>query len=104
MSRNTDAERDCSTVLGLKPGHVKALYRRAQARIELQKRVEAKQGTRRCSYLTACSSKLSKDLLEALKHEPNNTSIKAELQKLDQAESSSSSRGEKKVREPKRRM
>ncbi|THH11664.1 hypothetical protein EW145_g495 [Phellinidium pouzarii] len=55
LGKNVDAERDCSTVLRLKPGHVKALYRRAQARTELEKLDEAK-----------------KDLLDALQIEPNN--------------------------------
>lgn len=44
ISRNEDAERDCSTALQLKPGHVKALFRRAQARIELRKLQEARKG------------------------------------------------------------
>ncbi|KAI5122439.1 hypothetical protein M0805_008752 [Coniferiporia weirii] len=67
LGKNVDAERDCSNVLHLRPGHVKALYRRAQARIELEKLDEAK-----------------KDLLDALKIEPNNSAVKTELEKVDE--------------------
>jgi len=42
--RNEDAERDCTTVLGLSRTNLKALYRRAQARIALQKLGEAHNG------------------------------------------------------------
>jgi hypothetical protein len=44
IRRNEDAERDCTTVLGLSKTNVKALYRRAQARIALQKLGEAHNG------------------------------------------------------------
>ncbi|KAH8114658.1 TPR-like protein [Phellopilus nigrolimitatus] len=66
LGKNEDAERDCSNVLQLKSGHVKALFRRAQARIELQRWDEAK-----------------KDLLDALKLEPSNDSVKSELHKVN---------------------
>jgi hypothetical protein len=42
--RNEDAERDCTTVLGLSNKNVKALFRRAQARTALQKLGEAHNG------------------------------------------------------------
>lgn len=42
--RNEDAERDCTTVLSLNPGNVKALFRRAQARVGLGKYVDAQRG------------------------------------------------------------
>jgi len=44
--RFNDAERDCSTVLALQNGskNVKAWFRRAQARIELGKHGDAKEG------------------------------------------------------------
>lgn len=42
--RNEDAERDCTTVLRMNPGNVKALFRRAQARIGNGKLGEAEQG------------------------------------------------------------
>jgi len=44
-TRNEDAERDCTTVLGLSNNkNVKALFRRAQARVALQKFGEAHNG------------------------------------------------------------
>jgi len=43
-TRNEDAERDCTTVLGLSNTNVKALFRRAQARAALQKLGEAHNG------------------------------------------------------------
>jgi hypothetical protein len=42
--RNEDAERDCTTVLGLSNKNVKALFRRAQARTALRKLGEAHNG------------------------------------------------------------
>lgn len=44
LPRYEDAQRDCSLVLDLKPGHVKALYRRAQARTELGNLSAAQKG------------------------------------------------------------
>ncbi|KAL5520046.1 hypothetical protein ACEPAG_1706 [Sanghuangporus baumii] len=66
LGKAVDAERDCSTVLRLSPGHVKALYRRAQARIELGKLNEAKS-----------------DLSDALKRESGNSAVKSELQRVE---------------------
>ncbi|EJC98017.1 TPR-like protein [Fomitiporia mediterranea MF3/22] len=66
LGKHVDAERDCTTVLRLSPGHVKALYRRAQSRIELHNLNEAKI-----------------DLLEALKREPGNSAVEGELQRVD---------------------
>lgn len=44
IRRNEDAERDCSSTLALDPKNVKALFRRAQARIALNKLPEAQLG------------------------------------------------------------
>ena len=44
LRRNEDAERDCTTSLSIKPRQVKALYRRAQAKIASQKLAEALKG------------------------------------------------------------
>lgn len=42
--RFEDAERDCTTVLTLKPKHPKALFRRGQARVGLEHFLDAKKG------------------------------------------------------------
>ncbi|KAI0271198.1 hypothetical protein BGY98DRAFT_937076 [Russula aff. rugulosa BPL654] len=63
LSKNEDAERDCTTVLVLSNKNVKALFRRAQARTALQKLGEAH---------------------NALKLEPNNEAVKAELSRVDE--------------------
>ncbi|KAJ6520282.1 hypothetical protein C8R45DRAFT_954627 [Mycena sanguinolenta] len=65
LGKNEDAERDCSTVLTLSKGNTKALFRRAQARVELGKLSEAHE-----------------DLKEAAKLEPANQSVKQELSKV----------------------
>ncbi|EJD50526.1 hypothetical protein AURDEDRAFT_160427 [Auricularia subglabra TFB-10046 SS5] len=65
LGKHADAERDCSTCLALSPGNVKALFRRAQARLALRKLDEAE-----------------KDLNDALKREPANDAVKQELAKL----------------------
>ncbi|KAF7337642.1 hypothetical protein MSAN_02237500 [Mycena sanguinolenta] len=65
LGKNEDAERDCSTVLTLSKGNTKALFRRAQARVELGKLSEAHE-----------------DLKEAAKLEPANQSVKQELNKV----------------------
>ncbi|KAJ7103106.1 hypothetical protein B0H15DRAFT_1016937 [Mycena belliarum] len=62
LGKSEDAERDCSTVLALSKVNVKALFRRAQARVGMGKLAEAQ-----------------KDLTEAAKLEPANQSVKAEL-------------------------
>ncbi|KZW01586.1 hypothetical protein EXIGLDRAFT_717977 [Exidia glandulosa HHB12029] len=67
LGKYADAERDCSTTLALSHGNVKALYRRAQARIALRKLDDAE-----------------KDLNDALKREPANDAVKQELVKLKQ--------------------
>ncbi|KAH9993854.1 hypothetical protein BJV77DRAFT_997204 [Russula vinacea] len=67
LSKNEDAERDCSTVLRLSNNrNVKAFFRRAQARAALEKLGEA-----------------HNDLQWALKLEPNNEAVKAELARVD---------------------
>ncbi|KLO17296.1 hypothetical protein SCHPADRAFT_913687 [Schizopora paradoxa] len=67
LGKNEDAERDCTTSLSLKPGQVKALFRRAQARIALLKLDEARE-----------------DLNQALKIEPKNDAVVVELKKLEE--------------------
>ncbi|THH14016.1 hypothetical protein EW146_g6278 [Bondarzewia mesenterica] len=84
LGKNEDAERDCGKVLSLSPKNVKALFRRAQARIELQKLAEARQGefaptTSRPNHRT----KSPPDLHNALKLEPTNNAVKTELARLD---------------------
>ncbi|OCH92602.1 TPR-like protein, partial [Obba rivulosa] len=46
LGKNEDAERDCTTVLKLDEKNVKALFRRGQARVALQKLHEAEAGER----------------------------------------------------------
>ncbi|KAJ7269276.1 hypothetical protein B0H12DRAFT_1094983 [Mycena haematopus] len=65
LGKNEDAERDCSTVLTLSKRNTKALFRRAQARVELGKLSEAQE-----------------DLKEAAILEPANQSVKQELSKV----------------------
>ncbi|KAJ7016835.1 hypothetical protein C8F04DRAFT_1159197 [Mycena alexandri] len=65
LGKNEDAERDCSTVLSLSNGNVKALFRRAQARLAMGKLSEAQS-----------------DLREAARLEPSNQSVKQELGKI----------------------
>ncbi|KAI0263415.1 hypothetical protein BC834DRAFT_1042892 [Gloeopeniophorella convolvens] len=66
LSKNEDAERDCTTVLTLSNKNVKALFRRGQARAALQKLGEA-----------------HNDLQRALKMEPNNEAVRTELARVD---------------------
>ncbi|THV07845.1 hypothetical protein K435DRAFT_847653 [Dendrothele bispora CBS 962.96] len=68
LGKNEDAERDCTTVLSLNPGNVKALFRRGQARGSIDgdsKLEEAK-----------------KDFEEALRLEPKNDPVRTELEKV----------------------
>ncbi|QRV77502.1 RNA polymerase II-associated protein 3 [Ceratobasidium sp. AG-Ba] len=67
LNKNQDAERDCSTVLKLQPNNVKALFRRAQARVVLGKFADART-----------------DLLAAAKAEPGNAAIRAEFSKVEE--------------------
>ncbi|KAF7302608.1 hypothetical protein HMN09_00895300 [Mycena chlorophos] len=67
LGKHEDAERDCSTVLRLSKGNVKALFRRAQARVELGKIIGAHE-----------------DLQQAATLEPANQSVKQELEKVAQ--------------------
>ncbi|KAF8574207.1 hypothetical protein K439DRAFT_866809 [Ramaria rubella] len=62
LGKYLDAERDCTTVLGLDGKNVKALFRRAQARLALERLPEAE-----------------KDLLRATEIDPSNSSVKTEL-------------------------
>ncbi|KAF7303003.1 hypothetical protein MKEN_01263200 [Mycena kentingensis (nom. inval.)] len=65
LGKNEDAERDCSTVLGLDKKNVKALFRRAQARVSMDKLEGAQEDLRLASTL-----------------EPTNQSVKQELEKI----------------------
>ncbi|KAG9044160.1 hypothetical protein FS837_008712 [Tulasnella sp. UAMH 9824] len=78
LGKNEDAERDCSTVLGLPSGknNVKALFRRYQARMALGKKGDAERGV----GLTGVGP--DRDLREALKIEPQNEAVKKELQQF----------------------
>ena len=81
--RFSDAERDCTTTLALSHGNIKALFRRAQARVALRKLDEAGKGalalSSRCGARADCD--LS-DLNEVLKKDPNNEPAKQELSSL----------------------
>ncbi|KAI0306266.1 hypothetical protein B0F90DRAFT_1688488 [Multifurca ochricompacta] len=68
LSKNEDAERDCTTVINLSNDkNAKAFFRRAQARVALQKLPDA-----------------HNDLQRALRIEPRNESVKAELARVDE--------------------
>ncbi|KAK1232172.1 hypothetical protein PQX77_004684 [Marasmius sp. AFHP31] len=67
LGKNEDASRDCTTVLSLNPSNVKALFRRGQARVDMDKLTEARE-----------------DFEAAAKIEPNNQSVKDELEKIRQ--------------------
>ncbi|KDR82368.1 hypothetical protein GALMADRAFT_237649 [Galerina marginata CBS 339.88] len=62
LGKHEDAERDCTTVLGLSKNNVKALFRRGQARIGVGKLLEAQ-----------------KDFTDVLAIEPSNTAAHEEL-------------------------
>ncbi|CAE6432871.1 unnamed protein product [Rhizoctonia solani] len=66
QGRNEDAERDCTTVLKLQANNVKALFRRAQARVGLGKLPEARA-----------------DLVAAAKAEPGNAAVRTEFTKVE---------------------
>ncbi|VDB85590.1 unnamed protein product [Peniophora sp. CBMAI 1063] len=67
LNKNEDAERDCTRVLSLSGAtpNVKALFRRAQARVALQRLTEAQ-----------------KDLRDAQKIDPKNDAVKTELTRV----------------------
>lgn len=67
LNKFIDAERDCTTALSLSPNNVKALYRRATARMGAGKLQEAKQ-----------------DYEEVLRLDPKNVEAKAGLAKAQQ--------------------
>ncbi|KAG8713712.1 hypothetical protein FRC11_011317 [Ceratobasidium sp. 423] len=66
LNKNEDAERDCTTVLKLQANNVKALFRRAQARVALGKLPEARA-----------------DLVAAAKAEPGNAAVRTEFTKVE---------------------
>ncbi|KAF4571362.1 anaphase promoting complex subunit cdc16 [Pleurotus pulmonarius] len=65
LGKNQDAERDCTTVLELSKNNLKALFRRGQARVGLEKYDAAKE-----------------DFEAIVKADPGNDAAKLELQKL----------------------
>jgi hypothetical protein len=85
VRRNEDAERDCTRALTLNKNNVKALFRRAQARTELQKLSEAHQGIR-SPEPALISSGLTEyfhaDLQDALYADPNNEVVNKELARV----------------------
>ena len=86
-TRNEDAERDCTTVLNLSKKNVKAFFRRAQARVALQKLGEAHNGASLIFpvfLIYLGFTFFSADLQWALKIEPKNDAVKAELERVDQ--------------------
>ncbi|CAE6465345.1 unnamed protein product [Rhizoctonia solani] len=66
LNKNEDAERDCTTVLKLQANNVKALFRRAQARVALGKLQDART-----------------DLVAAAKAEPGNAAVRTEFTKVE---------------------
>ncbi|KAI0245886.1 hypothetical protein BJV78DRAFT_1365156 [Lactifluus subvellereus] len=74
LSKNEDAERDCTTALNLSNKNVKAFFRRAQARTALDKLGEAHNGA---------WSTYVPHLQRALRIEPNNEAVKTELARVD---------------------
>jgi len=84
--RNEDAERDCTTVLSLNPGNVKALFRRGQARMGTdtsEKLQEAQKGVWYGNgFVKAVHAYFPSDFQEALRLEPKNDSARAELEKV----------------------
>ncbi|KAI0720997.1 hypothetical protein C8T65DRAFT_631887 [Cerioporus squamosus] len=68
LGKNEDAERDCDAVLRIDGKNVKGYFRRGQARVALQKLMEAEA-----------------DFQEALKLEPANESVRQELKKVQEA-------------------
>ncbi|CAE6398648.1 unnamed protein product [Rhizoctonia solani] len=66
LNKNEDAERDCTTVLKLQSNNVKALFRRAQARVALGKLSDARA-----------------DLVAAAKAEPGNVAVRTEFTKVE---------------------
>ncbi|KAG8741274.1 hypothetical protein FRC10_003056 [Ceratobasidium sp. 414] len=67
LNKNEDAERDCSMVLELQSTNVKAMFRRAQARVELGRFTDARA-----------------DLVAAAKADPGNAAIRAEFTKVEE--------------------
>ncbi|KAI0920036.1 hypothetical protein AcV7_006045 [Taiwanofungus camphoratus] len=67
LGKNEDAERDCTTVLKLGEGNIKAVFRRGQARVAMQKLREAEV-----------------DFRSALKLEPANEAVKQELKRVEE--------------------
>lgn len=68
LGKNEDAERDCTTVLRLDAKNVKAMFRRGQARVALERLKEARD-----------------DFQKALVLEPSNDAVKQELKKAEDA-------------------
>ncbi|KAF8755185.1 Rna polymerase ii-associated protein 3 [Rhizoctonia solani] len=66
LNKNEDAERDCTLVLKLQENNVKALFRRAQARVALGKLQDARA-----------------DLVAAAKAEPGNAVVRTEFTKVE---------------------
>ncbi|KAG5726879.1 RNA polymerase II-associated protein 3 [Termitomyces sp. T112] len=65
LGKNEDAERDCTTVLGLSAWNAKALYRRGQARVGIGRLDEGVE-----------------DFKQALKREPGNVAVEEELKRV----------------------
>lgn len=85
VCRNHDAERDCTAVIALEPGNVKALFRRGQARVGLDRLIDAQKGTHLCfPVLLRLDLPMVTDYNEAHRLEPANDSVKQELKKIDE--------------------
>ena len=89
MNRNEDAERDCDRVLALDPRNIKALFRRGQARVGLQKLVDARDGASPPSHAhvrpNIRSQRYDADFRHAMQLDPGNSAAKAELGKVEVA-------------------
>ena len=84
MNRNHDAERDCTTVITLEPGNVKALFRRGQARVGLDSLIDAQKGILHPSLIYKAFFDHGADFKEAHRLEPTNDSVSQELKKIDE--------------------
>jgi hypothetical protein len=85
--RNEDAERDCTSVLKLQAKNVKALFRRAQARVVLGKLQDARAGPPQFHMTSAGAQSYilitSTDLVAAAKAEPGNAAVRTEFTKVE---------------------
>ncbi|KAI0078217.1 hypothetical protein K474DRAFT_1746054 [Panus rudis PR-1116 ss-1] len=90
LQKHEDAERDCSKVIGLDAKNVKAWFRRAQARIGMEKYQEALAGKLVTYFCTRPRVQIQQgdrygDLREAAKLEASNQDVRREISKTEGA-------------------